>query len=106
MFAVLPSALAFLDILDISGWMRVVVAQLVKASCSEDKKDAEMTQVRTSVVHRYFFFTCILLINKISLIKSMFAAPNKLSKYFFSAKIPVNFNFVFFGRTRFNNHLI
>ena len=61
----LPSALAFLDILDISGWRRVVVAQLVKASYSDGKKDAEMTQVRTSVVHRYFSFECILLINRI-----------------------------------------
>ena len=65
----LPSALAFLDILDISGWRRVIVAQLVKASCSDGKKYAEMTQVRTSVVHRCFCFKCFLLI------KSMFTAP-------------------------------
>ena len=65
MLAVLPSALAFLDILDILGWRRVVVAEFVKASCSDAKKDAKMTQVRTSVVHRYFPFECILLINRI-----------------------------------------
>ena len=52
MLAVLPSALAFLDILDISGWRRMVVAQLIKELYSDGKKDAEMTQVRTLVVHR------------------------------------------------------
>ena len=72
----LPSALAFLDILDISGWRRLVVAQLIQELYSDGKKDAEMTQVRTSVVHRCFCFKCFLLI------KSMFTAPI-VSKFFF-----------------------
>ena len=52
MLTVLPSALAFLDILDISGCRRLVVAQLIQELYSDGKKDAEMTQVRTLVVHR------------------------------------------------------